>query len=96
MESRAKLNLYDIKIFKCGIISDLLEGKEPKKAHYISKDELTEEEFSEIIGEMFNERLILSLLPANDTHNKRFVNWWNEIEVTTRGIVFQTNFMNGL
>ena len=96
MGNREKLNLYDIKMIKCGVVSDLLEGRLPKESDYISNDALTEAEFNGIIDEMINERLITDVLSAKDAGNKRLANWWDETEVTDRGRIFYTNFMNNL
>ena len=96
MKSGDNLNVDDIKLFNCGVISDLLEGKQPKKSGYISKDGLTEGEFSWIINEMIKERLIIYGVSANEGYNKKIVNWWNETEVTNKGRNFYHNFMNSL
>ena len=96
MGSKEELNSDDIKMFKCGIVSDLLEGKEPKKLDYISKDGLTEEEFSRIIDEMIEYKLITGVVSTKDCHNSRLANWWDEAEVTSKGRSFYETFMNRL
>jgi len=92
MKNKDKFNLESIKLFNCFIICDLLEGKEPLKSGYISKDNLTEGEFSWIINEMLKERLINHVVSAKNGSN----NWWNETEVTNKGRNFYLNFMNSL
>ena len=96
MESKDELNSDDIKMFKCGIIADLLEGKEPKKSDFISKDGLTQEEFNRIIDEMIEYKLITDVVSAKDGDNKRLDNWWDKTEVTSKGRNFYETFMNRL